>query len=79
MIFNSGPNVKVMRKAKLSVHAADVKGVLRQYSIDVPASSKDDLVEDQIVVRLRKVSRVSQLGSRVTSAIHYRETLLMHS
>ncbi|CEQ40873.1 SPOSA6832_02530 [Sporobolomyces salmonicolor] len=49
-----GANVKVMRKAKLSVHAADVKQVLRAYSIDVPASSVLDLAEEPIVTRLRQ-------------------------
>lgn len=40
---------------KISVHAADVKAVLRVYSIEVPAREKDDLNEDPIVVKLRKV------------------------
>lgn len=40
-----GPEVKVMRKAKLSVQSADVKKVLAAYSIDVAASSQDDLAE----------------------------------
>ncbi|GAA5940383.1 hypothetical protein JCM10213_007518 [Rhodosporidiobolus nylandii] len=54
-----GTGVKVMRKAKLSVHAGDVKNVLRSYSIDVPASSLDDLAEDPIVTRLRKAGGAS--------------------
>lgn len=37
------------------MHAADVKSVFRTYSIDVPAREKDDLKEEPIVVRLRKV------------------------
>jgi hypothetical protein len=41
---------------QISVHAADVKTVLRVYSIEVAAREKDDLNEDPIVVRLRKVS-----------------------
>ena len=40
-----GSGVKVMRKAKLSVHSADVKKVLNQFSIEVPANSKEDLAE----------------------------------
>ncbi|KAA1135317.1 hypothetical protein PGTUg99_009385 [Puccinia graminis f. sp. tritici] len=35
LIIWIGPKVKVMRKAKLSVHRADVKCVLRQFSIEV--------------------------------------------
>jgi len=38
------------------VHAADVKSVFRTYSIDVAAREKDDLKEEPIVVRLRKVA-----------------------
>jgi hypothetical protein len=37
------------------VHTADVKNVLRVYSIEVAAREKDDLNEDPIVTRLRKV------------------------
>jgi len=54
-----GDGVKVMRKAKLSVHTADVKQVLRQFSIEVAASSKEDLEESPIVTRLRKAGGAS--------------------
>jgi len=37
------------------VHTADVKNVLRVHSIEVAAREKDDLNEDPIVTRLRKV------------------------
>jgi len=57
-----GPNCKVMRRAKISVHSADVKGVLRVYSIEVAAREKDDLNEDPIVTRLRKAGGASYDG-----------------
>jgi hypothetical protein len=57
-----GPNCKVMRRAKISVHAADVKNVLRVYSIEVAAREKDDLNEDPIVTRLRKAGGASYDG-----------------
>ncbi|ETW77951.1 hypothetical protein HETIRDRAFT_479102 [Heterobasidion irregulare TC 32-1] len=57
-----GPGCKVMRKAKISVHAADVKTVLRVYSIEVAAREKDDLNEEPIVVRLRKAGGASYDG-----------------
>ncbi|EGN92898.1 hypothetical protein SERLA73DRAFT_172566 [Serpula lacrymans var. lacrymans S7.3] len=57
-----GPGCKVMRKAKISVHTADVKAVLRTYSIEVPAREKDDLKEDPIIVRLRKAGGASYDG-----------------
>lgn len=43
------------------MHAADVKSVLRVFSLEVPAREKDDLKEEPIVVKLRKVSSVSYL------------------
>ncbi|KZT25711.1 ADF-like domain-containing protein [Neolentinus lepideus HHB14362 ss-1] len=57
-----GPSCKVMRKAKISVHAADVKGVLRVYSIEVAARERDDLNEEPIVKRLRKAGGASYDG-----------------
>jgi hypothetical protein len=57
-----GPNCKVMRRAKISVHTADVKNVLRVYSIEVAAHEKDDLNEDPIVTRLRKAGGASYDG-----------------
>ncbi|KAF9051579.1 ADF-like domain-containing protein [Panaeolus papilionaceus] len=57
-----GSSCKVMRKAKISVHSADVKNVLRVYSIEVAAREKDDLKEGPIVVRLRKAGGASYDG-----------------
>jgi len=57
-----GPSCGVMRKAKISVHTADVKQVIRVFSIEVPAREKDDLKEDPIVVRLRKAGGASYDG-----------------
>lgn len=39
---------------QVSVHTADVKAVLRAYSIEVSASSAADLAEDDVVRSLRK-------------------------
>jgi len=57
-----GKEVKVMRKAKVSVHSADVKQVLRAYSIDVAAKDKEDLKEETIVLRLRRAGGASYDG-----------------
>jgi len=57
-----GSQCKVMRKAKISVHLADVKAVLPVFSIEVPASKKEDLNEDPIVKRLRKAGGASYDG-----------------
>ncbi|KAJ3742724.1 ADF-like domain-containing protein [Lentinula detonsa] len=57
-----GSQCKVMRKAKISVHAADVKAVLRVYSIEVAAREKDDMNEEPIILRLRKAGGASYDG-----------------
>ncbi|KZP15308.1 ADF-like domain-containing protein [Athelia psychrophila] len=57
-----GTTCKIMRKAKVSVHAADVKTVLRAYSIEADASKKEDLNEDPIILRLRKAGGASYDG-----------------
>jgi len=62
LIIWIGKDCKVMRKAKISVHAADVKSVLRVYSIEVAAREMDDLKEDPIIVRLRMAGGASYDG-----------------
>lgn len=57
-----GPLCKPMRRAKISVQTADVKRVLRVFSIEVAAREKDDLLEDPIIVRLRKAGGASYDG-----------------
>ncbi|CAB4382565.1 ADF-like domain-containing protein [Rhizophagus irregularis] len=49
-----GSGVKVMRKAKLSVHVSDVKNILRVYAIDVNARDKSEFNEEEILVQLRR-------------------------
>ncbi|KAJ3108005.1 hypothetical protein HDU97_002585 [Phlyctochytrium planicorne] len=49
-----GSGVKVMRKAKLSVHIADVKRVLKSFAVEISASSKDDLNESDVKALLKK-------------------------
>lgn len=49
-----GESVGVMRKAKLSIQIADVKNVLRNFHIEVPASSTQDLDEKDIMTSLKR-------------------------
>ncbi|KAI8898330.1 hypothetical protein BC833DRAFT_590190 [Globomyces pollinis-pini] len=49
-----GPSVKVMRRGKLSVHIADVKGVIKSFAVEISASSVDELKEAQVTLLLQK-------------------------
>ena len=45
-----------MRKAKLSVHIADVKQVIKVFGVEVSASTHHDLNEEKIILTLKKAS-----------------------
>ncbi|KAJ3329655.1 protein disulfide isomerase (PDI) protein [Blyttiomyces sp. JEL0837] len=49
-----GSQVKVMRKAKLSVHIASVKQVLKSFSVEISASALDDLIEKDVIALVKK-------------------------
>ena len=55
MITWIGKNVRVMRKAKVSVHAGEVKRLMSVFSIEVAAENQEDVDEEHIIIRLRKV------------------------
>lgn len=49
-----GPEVKVMRRAKISVHGTTVKAVIKSFAVEVAASSIKDLNEADITLLLKK-------------------------
>ncbi|GAA99221.1 uncharacterized protein L969DRAFT_60497 [Mixia osmundae IAM 14324] len=49
-----GKDVKVMRRGKTSVQSADVKKVLHSFSLEIPASTREELDEKAVVERLKK-------------------------
>ncbi|CAG8467831.1 4564_t:CDS:2 [Ambispora leptoticha] len=49
-----GSEVKIMRKAKLSVHVSDVKKILQAYAIEITAHEKSDFNEPEILNKLRR-------------------------
>ncbi|CAD6576844.1 MAG: hypothetical protein CYPHOPRED_006103 [Cyphobasidiales sp. Tagirdzhanova-0007] len=53
LIIYIGTQVKVMRRAKISVQKGDVVRVLKAFSIEVPIDSADHLNEVDIVKKLR--------------------------
>ncbi|KAG7137149.1 Coactosin like protein [Verticillium longisporum] len=59
-----GENTKVMRKARVSIEAGEVRRVLAHHSIQVNASDKSDLDLQDIVKRLRKAGGADYNGGR---------------
>ncbi|KAK4234124.1 hypothetical protein C8A03DRAFT_38109 [Achaetomium macrosporum] len=59
-----GPNTKVMRKARAGLEAGQVKKVLSHYSVQVDASERRDLDEQEVVSRLRKAGGADYNGGR---------------
>ncbi|KAJ3214658.1 hypothetical protein HK099_006769 [Clydaea vesicula] len=49
-----GSEVKVMRKAKLSVHISDVKNVLKAFAVEIAASDMDDLDSKKVDLLVKK-------------------------
>jgi hypothetical protein len=49
-----GPQVKVMRKAKLSVHIASVKAVLKNFAVELAATAKNEVSEKELTLLLKK-------------------------
>ncbi|CAK7202056.1 hypothetical protein SEUCBS139899_004776 [Sporothrix eucalyptigena] len=60
-----GAQTKIMRKARVSIETGEVKKVLRHHSIQVDVHDrKTDLVEADIVARLRKAGGADYNGGR---------------
>ncbi|KAI9032717.1 hypothetical protein CLU79DRAFT_715000 [Phycomyces nitens] len=49
-----GESVSVMRKAKLGIQMSDVKNIIRNFHIEVPASHVHDIDEKEVLTRLRR-------------------------
>ena len=59
-----GERTNVMRKARVSIEAGQVAAVLNHASIQISASCADDLVESDVVARLRRAGGADYNGGR---------------
>jgi len=57
-----GKDCKIMRRAKVSVQAGDVKNVLSSFSLELAMEDKAELDEEAVVIKLRKVGGASYDG-----------------
>jgi len=51
-----GENSPVMRKGNMSVHVSNVKKVIRDYAIEISATEKSELTEEEIMAKLKKAN-----------------------
>ncbi|MEZ4515128.1 MAG: coactosin family protein [Chloroflexota bacterium] len=58
-----GPSSSVMRKARISVHKADLKEITKDFSAEVQATERSDLDEDTLIKTLLKTG-TSDYSSR---------------
>merc|ERR1712098_122275 len=49
-----GPSASVMKKAKISVHKADVKRVVRDFAVEIHGTERSDFDEETIMRTVRK-------------------------
>lgn len=54
LIRMTGPNTKIMRKAKMSFQSGQVKQVIRTYAVEIQTSDKRELEADAVTMKLRK-------------------------
>lgn len=50
----TGPQTKVMRKAKMSFQSGQVKQVIRTYAVEIQTSDKKELEADAVTMKLRR-------------------------
>jgi len=56
MLHWAGPDAPVMRKAKMSVHKADLKRSISDFNVEIQESDSSVINHDEIVKRIRKIN-----------------------
>jgi len=52
----AGEKASALKKAKMSVHKASVKSVFTDFAVDIHTSNKDELSEEHVLARIKKVN-----------------------
>jgi len=52
----AGEKASALKKAKMSVHKASVKAIFSDFAVDIHTSIKDDLSEEHVLARIKKVN-----------------------
>eukprot|EP01087_Luapelamoeba_hula_P015847 TRINITY_DN479_c0_g1_i1.p1 TRINITY_DN479_c0_g1~~TRINITY_DN479_c0_g1_i1.p1 ORF type:complete len:145 (-),score=33.35 TRINITY_DN479_c0_g1_i1:337-771(-) len=57
-----GEGAGIMRKAKVSVHKANVKSIFRDFAVEVQATDRDDLDEAKVTATVVKAGGANYMG-----------------
>mmetsp|Transcript_3847 Transcript_3847/g.5374 ORF Transcript_3847/g.5374 Transcript_3847/m.5374 type:complete len:146 (+) Transcript_3847:97-534(+) len=58
-----GQQVGALKRAKISVHKASVKTILKDFAVEVQGDSQDDFTEEIIMQRVRKAGGADYSGN----------------
>jgi len=58
-----GPNVGALKRAKMSVHKASVKTVVKDFAVEIHGETAADLSEEEITKRVRKAGGADYSGN----------------
>ena len=58
-----GERVGPLKRAKVSVHKASVKQIIQSYAIEVHAEKQEELIEEDILTRVRKAGGADYSGN----------------
>jgi len=62
-----GEGVGALKRAKMSVHKASVKTVVRDFAVEIHATSKDELSEGEVMVKVKKAGGADYSGNSSTN------------
>jgi hypothetical protein len=52
----AGPNASALKRGKMSVHKADLKKTFRDFAVEIQATSKDELCEENMLKLVKRVN-----------------------
>jgi len=58
-----GPSVGALKRAKMSVHKANIKTIFRDFAVELHGESSEDLTEDIIMAKVKKAGGADYSGS----------------
>ncbi|KAL6073265.1 ADF-H domain-containing protein [Balamuthia mandrillaris] len=52
----AGPEASILKKGNMSVHKASVKSIFRDFALEIQTADINELTEDEVVERIKKVN-----------------------